>query len=108
MFLAGLFVATSVRRYGMAGFLRRRLVELLWVYLVGELINTTASVVLASVTNGEATWLDVVRLWAPTAPCGSCPAWPWARSWWRRPGGGRRTGPAQASATPLWQRSSSC
>ncbi len=90
MFLAGLFVATSVRRYGMAGFLRRRLVELLWVYLVWELINTTASVVLASVTNGEATWLDVVRLWAPygamwflpSLALGTlvvAPAWWWAQ-----------------------------
>ncbi len=90
MFLAGLFVATSVRRYGMAGFLRRRLVELLWVYLVWELINTSASVVLASVTNGEATWLDVVRLWAPygamwflpSLALGTlvvAPAWWWAQ-----------------------------
>ncbi|MFI0432696.1 MAG: acyltransferase family protein [Candidatus Nanopelagicales bacterium] len=90
MFLAGLFVATSVRRYGLRGFLRRRLVELMWVYVVWQLINTAASVVLANVTNGHATWFDVVALWAPygamwflpSLAVGTlvvAPAWWWAQ-----------------------------
>lgn len=64
-FTAGVFVSGSVARRGVSNFLRVRLAEILWLYVVWTLLQGASKLVLSSVVNNPIEPLSILRLWVP-------------------------------------------
>lgn len=65
VFLAGLFMATSADRLGLARFTRIRVSDLLWLYVVWSLINGLMQMAFNRFTSGDTSLFSVLALWSP-------------------------------------------
>lgn len=64
-FLAGLFIPASLSRVGAPGYLRRRVVELAYLYLVWTVIMGLAAVLVGDAKNLRRPWWSPVLIWQP-------------------------------------------
>lgn len=64
-FVSGLFVPGSVARSDSAAYLRKRLANLVYLYLVWTLIQGIVEVLSSSVKNSPTTWSQVAQIWDP-------------------------------------------
>lgn len=67
VFMAGLLMPTSVERRKDFSYLKLRLGDLLWVYVLWSLLQGAVEVLTSSVKNVPTTWPEVLNLWVPRA-----------------------------------------
>lgn len=65
--LTGLLLPAGVDRDGAARYLRRRVPELLYLFVLWTLIQGAFEIAASSLRNGRTTWLEVLTLWVPIA-----------------------------------------
>lgn len=65
VFASGILMSGAVERRGSSLYLRNRIVQLLWPFLIWTFIQGGFEVLLSRFRNGTTTWLDVLQVWKP-------------------------------------------
>lgn len=66
-FVAGLFIERGVKRDGAWRYVRRRVIEFAWLYVVWSVLNNLANLVGSQFANAPITLEQTLRLWEPRA-----------------------------------------
>jgi fucose 4-O-acetylase-like acetyltransferase len=66
-FLLGLFIPRGIEKRGTARYLKNRVIQVMWVWILWTLIQGGTQVLVSPVTNAPMSLVDVVSIWNPIA-----------------------------------------